>query len=193
VERLKTAWINEQCSPEILQYEADIISTLLSQIEHQQQYIDEEQSDPDLQFHTHLYEIESERVKYMMRCYLRERLFKIEKHVIFILKNEEMTQRLSPEELTYAQKYCDLLEESFGSAFLNLLPENLRSLTEQTSDLDMIPKPNLDSHVFCKVIHRVGDYQLDEEDTLLLEQDDIYLLRYRPIRPLLQSGKIQLI
>jgi len=191
--RMKDAWLNEKNSPEILQFESDLVSTLLAQIENQQQYFNETVSNQNEQFQSHLYEMEAERIKYVIRCYLRTRIAKIEKHFLYILQNEEIYSKLSEQELTYAQKYCDTVQSHLDKTVLHSLPENLRSLTEQTADFDMIPKPNLDEFVFCKVLQNIGDYQLDEVDSVRLEEDDIYLLRFRAIKPLLEAGKIRLL
>lgn len=50
-----------------------------------------------------IYLQELNRVKYLMRAYLRCRLLKIEKYVMFILDNEEEQDKLSPQELNHAQ------------------------------------------------------------------------------------------
>lgn len=46
---------------------------------------------------------EVNRVKYMMRAYLRCRLWKVEQYAMHILDNEEEQEKLSPQELYYAQ------------------------------------------------------------------------------------------
>lgn len=50
-----------------------------------------------------LYLQEVNRVKYMLRAYLRCRLLKIEKYVMHVLDNEEEQEKLSPQELHHAQ------------------------------------------------------------------------------------------
>jgi len=50
-----------------------------------------------------LYLQELNRVKYMMRAYLRCRLLKIEKFVMHVLDNQEEQEKLSPQELHHAQ------------------------------------------------------------------------------------------
>ena len=44
-------------------------------------------------------------MKYMLRAYLRCRLVKLEKYVMYILDNEEEQLKLLPQELHYAQVY----------------------------------------------------------------------------------------
>ena len=50
-----------------------------------------------------IYIQELNRVKYLLRAYLRCRLLKLEKYVMFILDNEEEQLKLLPQELHYAQ------------------------------------------------------------------------------------------
>ena len=55
-----------------------------------------------------IYVQELNRVKYMMRAYLRCRLLKIEKFVMHVLDNEEEQEKLSPQELHHAQVGHDM-------------------------------------------------------------------------------------
>ena len=50
-----------------------------------------------------IYVQELNRVKYMMRAYLRCRLLKVEKFVMHVLDNEAEQDKLSPQELHHAQ------------------------------------------------------------------------------------------
>ncbi len=53
---------------------------------------------------------ELNRVRYLMRAYLRCRLLKIEKFVMHILDNEEEQDKLSPQELQHAQVWNPAFE-----------------------------------------------------------------------------------
>lgn len=50
-----------------------------------------------------IYLQEVNRVKFLMRGYLRCRLWKVEKYVMYILDNEEEQEKLSSQELHHAQ------------------------------------------------------------------------------------------
>lgn len=50
-----------------------------------------------------IYLQELNRVRYLMRAYLRCRLLKIEKYVMHILDNEDEQDKLSSQELQHAQ------------------------------------------------------------------------------------------
>jgi hypothetical protein len=55
--------------------------------------------------------------------------------------------------------------------------------------------PNLDTHVFFRVVSDVGPYQLDNwaRDTLNLNKEDVLAGRYATIKKLLENGEIELI
>ena len=82
-------------------------------------------------FLANIYRLELERVEYILRSYLRTRLFKIEKNYKYILKNEEQEKKLSKEELLYCKKYKDLIEKHFSKSFLNFIPTRSKSLDEE--------------------------------------------------------------
>ncbi len=77
VQKLKRAWINETCAPEILPYEEDLVETIRNQLGQQEQSIADASTQENEQFMVNLYKMEVERVKYMLRCYLRVRLSKV--------------------------------------------------------------------------------------------------------------------
>ena len=147
----------------------------------------------------HIYHAELNRVRFMLRAYYRTRLFKIEKHVVHVVKEEEIFARLSTQEQEYATNYTNMVEEHFGSV-LGQLPEKytsmLQQIEEDEGDFDMVPEPSLDKHVFCRVKEDRGDFLVDPDDpenTLDLAQEDIIMIRYRFIKALLEEDTVELI
>lgn len=126
---------------------------------------------------------------------LRTRLAKLEQYHLQILKNEAMRGRLSPKELEYAKRYRKLVKGHFHDAFLRHLPSSVQSYKEMSKDVKMIPEPDLDKHVFIRVKEDIGTFELqrDPVETVSLALGDIYLLRYRPIQPLLESNQVELV
>ncbi|KAF9430116.1 GINS complex subunit [Entomortierella beljakovae] len=103
---LTQAWINERASPDILQYEQAATNEVLSKIEEQTIILDDMDSGNDtIMIISILYQTELERVKFVLRSYLRTRISKIEKFCEYILSNEDgRLDRLSAAERTHAQK-----------------------------------------------------------------------------------------
>lgn len=105
-----------------------------------------------------LVQTEMERVKFVLRSYLRTRLFKvsanalfcpdqadipqIEKFAPYILSTASIQTRLSVSELKHAENFGNLLGAQFHASVLSTLPENMRSLTE-----DMPNMPSMSA--FC--------------------------------------------
>ncbi|KAF9375057.1 GINS complex subunit [Podila verticillata] len=196
VKRLTQAWINERAAPEILKYESDCVSGLVAKCDDQQAVIDELDSGNDASIIISiLYQTELERIKFVLRSYLRTRISKIERHCQFILKDLSSRRKLSKGETSYAESYLKTTQDHYHSSFLSSLP-----LTLQVQDdvvfhrkLNMVSEPSLDEGVFCRINEDIGNFQLTEDETILMETGQIYILRYGAVRALLQRGQISLI
>jgi GINS complex subunit 4 len=195
---LQKAMLNERSAPEILPYEEQLVVDMHEAIENQQGHIDEARDkgdDIDEEFAISLYQMEIDRVKYLLVSYLRSRLAKIEKHVLHIMGSQELSSRLSEREKLYARRYMDMMESHFNDSVLNSFPAKFRALHEKKADNNMIDEPDLDSFVFCKVTTDLGELQMDErgDQRTVLEEGDVHILRYRPVRELVADGSIELI
>ncbi|EDO26653.1 predicted protein, partial [Nematostella vectensis] len=136
-----------------------------------------------------------DRIRYVLSSYLRTRLQKIEKHVVHILEQEasrdaDEPSRLSPEELQYAKEYADNMESLFKSLVLQHMPPNMQSIDRKKS----VPRPNLDSYVFFKVLEDQEQVMIDpEEQPIDLEKGAQHIMRYSAVAPLLANGSIALL
>ena len=101
----------------------------------------------------HIYHAELNRVRFLLRAYYRTRLFKIERNAVHVLKEPEVLERLSEQEREYATNYANAVEEHFGAA-LGQMPDRyasmLQQIEEEDGEWDMVPSPNLDTHVFAE-------------------------------------------
>lgn len=66
--------------------------------------IDMRPEEKDLKLKLLIVESELERVKFLIRGYLRMRLSKIDKYTLYIQQNEGLLKRLSTEEVQYMQR-----------------------------------------------------------------------------------------
>ena len=67
----------------------------------------------------------------------------------------------------------------------------LQQIEEDDAEMDMVPEPNLDKHVFCRVREDRRDVMFDPNDpdnTMDLDQGDIIMVRYRFIKGLLEDS-----
>ncbi|KAG0270029.1 GINS complex subunit [Actinomortierella ambigua] len=196
LEHLTQAWVNERAAPEILPYEQEAVQGLLDKIDQQLGVIDDlDEGNDSAIILLIIYQTELERVKYVLRGYLRARISKIERFGQYLLESNEMKSRLSPAEQTYVESYIRLTMKHFNSSFLNEFPPSLQQQDDVVFDrrISMVSKPNLSEAVFCRVVKPIGDWELDAEETVVLAPGQIYIFRYEHIRPLLLQGQVELI
>ncbi|KAG0315095.1 GINS complex subunit [Linnemannia gamsii] len=193
VAHLTQAWIDERAAPDLLQYQEQCIQRLLAKIEEQTLVIEELDPRNDTSvILSILYQTELERVKFILRSYLRTRISKIERFCAFVLQDAATRKRLSRAELHYAEKAT---RQHYQNSFLSSLPQSLQSQDADvfSRNLSMVSQPSLDEAVFCRIIDDIGDFQLDDYETVELNPGQIYIFRYRTVRTLLQHRRIQLI
>uniref|UniRef100_A0AAV1UNJ7 DNA replication complex GINS protein SLD5 n=1 Tax=Peronospora matthiolae TaxID=2874970 RepID=A0AAV1UNJ7_9STRA len=195
VVRMRTLWVNELHAPEILQYSDEMVSEMLEQIRNQQEYVDSMNEDRDQLTEqkclvNKLYQMEIDRLRYMVSSYLRTRLRKIEKFAFHLLEDDELMQRLSVKERSFAQQFMMLYESHVNDLALSKLDEESRSLSAE----GMVLKPNLDGFVFCQG-KDAGGVQCDDKGASFVQvaSSDRYVLRYRSVQAHVESGAIELI
>lgn len=194
VQNLRQCWINERCCPELLFYEDVIVNRVKELLEEQQELVLNAKDSRREELLATVTQMELDRVQFMLTAYLRTRISKIERYVVHILTDPEIRERVSDAEREYASKFLDILERNFNSSFLDNIPDKFRGLTENESSTGMIPKPNLEAHVFIKVKDDVGIYRInDDNDEVELFKDDILAASYQPFKELLMQDKIDLI
>lgn len=133
----------------------------------------------------------------MLRSYLRSRLLKVERYVMHCLDSAAARSRLSPLEDAYAESYLRLCAGHLAATVTSKLPEAFGSAFRQASahaGNDMVPAPDLGSHVFARVLRDLGQVQVYEDGGMHeLNAGDLYIMRYNMLRPLLEDGAVQLI
>jgi hypothetical protein len=68
-----------------------------------------------------------------------------------------------------------------------------RSRTHPHSHSHTVSRPDLDEAVFCVVREDIGEYQLEDNETIHMEVGNIYILRYRAIQTLLADKRVELV
>ncbi|KAJ2049285.1 GINS complex subunit [Coemansia sp. S16] len=187
---LMRSWVNERSSPEILEYEGATIENLMELVDFQTQKMATQQAAL-----ANILKMDVDRVKYLVRSYLRTRLSKIEEHARHYIKETMYRERLSQNELEYAKGYVELDERHVRRSFLDQLPPHLRGLEDVTAEgLEMVSKPDLDAAAFCRVRATVGEFQFEpSEAPIVMRRNNIFITRYSIIRNLLEDGKVELI
>ncbi|XP_008791696.2 DNA replication complex GINS protein SLD5 [Phoenix dactylifera] len=197
VELLKRAWRNEKAAPEILQFEAALVLRAREQIQLLEETLEEFTENGVDDLVVSLYQMDLDRTLFLLRSYLRIRLQKIEKYMIHISKTN-LWNRLSEQEQRFAKRCTDIMEKHLEQSVLSRLPYGYQSILKQSissEEDDMVPEPQLDTFVFCKTKSAVGAFQLDDtgDEIVDLVADDLYVLRYKSIKGLVEGGRIDLV
>ncbi|KAL6618842.1 hypothetical protein ACP70R_033981 [Stipagrostis hirtigluma subsp. patula] len=205
VELLKRAWRNEKAAPEILRFDSPLVSRVREQIQLLEETLDDFADSGVDDLVVSLYQMDLDRTLFLLRSYLRLRLQKqIEKYMMHISRSEGLLSRLSQQEQRFAKSCTEIMEKHLEQSVLSKLPYGYDSVTRQSlssteDDMDCyacsFPEPQLDTFVFCKTKSDVGAFQLDDigEEVVDLVADDLYVLRYKSIKGLVEGGRIDLI
>jgi GINS complex subunit 4 len=106
--------------------------------------------------------MEAERIKYMLKSYLRTRLFKIERYILCIVEKDQ-TALLSDGEIQYAWSLYEGKKNLFSQQFLNKIPSGLNPFETESQTLEdrMITKPNENEFVFVRFLKDYEQYALN--------------------------------
>ena len=96
--------------------------------------------------------MEVERVKYLLKSYLRSRIVKIEKHLLFIVEKDKASL-LSQSEMEYAWTIYESRKNHFKSEFFDKISKKLNMLDDGVDVPDsIITKPNDKQFVFVRFL-----------------------------------------
>lgn len=191
VQLMEEAWLNEKFSPEILPHKTEMVEILLGQIA----YIEENLKKlKTTDFKKTLYQMESDRLKFVITSYLRYRIEKIETYSTYILEQEKQRSEkqeemyLSQNELTFAQEYEQSLRQHFDSV-MSFCPE-----MTPTAAIE----PNMHSMVFLKSKGDVegvviNDRTDDDSEYIDLTSGSQVLVNYSSVANLVKNGGVHLI
>ncbi|PIK56588.1 putative DNA replication complex GINS protein SLD5 [Apostichopus japonicus] len=196
--KLEEAWLNEKFAPDLLESKSDLVDCMLEQINQMEENL-RKCKKGDMRILIHRMEID--RIRFIISSYLRRRLEKIEMFHQEILHRDSLRKEddpllLSEEELRFAKDYADGVQSHFKSLVLTHLPQNFQKLDREKT----APKPDVDSYVFLKA-NRDQDQvliepELDDDpsaEVVDLVKDSQYIMRFRPLAPLVADGTVSLI
>merc|ERR1719223_74413 len=150
-----TKWRNEKYAPELLPYETTLVENIHDLLDfvttsfREDAGIDADTPEPtDLTYR--LRRIDYERVKYLLRDYLRIRIWKLCQYPQHYLESAASVY-LSDAERLYLRDYWDNKHSFLESRVLSQLPTSKKAL-----EPNMIRRPALDKHVFVRVVRDVG-------------------------------------
>ncbi|KAF9555942.1 Sld5-domain-containing protein [Agrocybe pediades] len=198
LEQLTRHWMNERHAPDILPAQEELLTSLLDHLRRQSDAVQLLREDPSTSEDEHirimLVQTEVERVKFIVRSYVRTRLFKIEKYARFITTNAEIQTRLTAAELDHASRHAKLTDQHFYLSVLQGLPEKQSHLDDSPLFVPpMISEPDKTRPVFVHALQRCPRIRLPDGATLDMEKGHISLMPYAVVEQLVARGEVELI
>lgn len=206
---LQTLWKNEKFSSDLLPYKEQIISQIINIIESREKEINTNPKKLDKET-LDIMELDLQRIKFIIKDYLRIRLFKIEKYLYYIIKNE-LLNLLSQNEIKFASDLIHMKANYFNDALIRIHPavnnfhsfkDKFKNMKEKIAGLtdNMIVAPKRHSYVIAESITRenivlnmkdiYNDY---DKDFIVLEKGDAAVVPYDLIKEYINNNKVQLI
>ncbi|CDO75940.1 hypothetical protein BN946_scf184873.g29 [Trametes cinnabarina] len=191
-------WMNERHAPDILPGQEMLLGRLLDHIRKQTSDVELLRADPDSSEEEHfrimLVQTEVERVKFVIRSYVRTRLHKIEKYAKFISVNPEIHEKLSKAELDHARRYARLVDYHFNQSVLQSLPEQQRSAEENVPFMPpMTAEPDKLRPVFAHALQDCPPMRLPDGTMSEMQKGQIVLVPYYVVEHLLLRGEVELV
>ncbi|KAI0300688.1 GINS complex Sld5 component [Multifurca ochricompacta] len=201
LQQLVRHWLNERHAPDILPVQAEVLGALLDHIRRQTDTVQALRGDPDTSEAEHarimLVQTEVERVKFVVRSYIRTRLYKalqIEKFARYIVATSEVQEKLSQAELDHARRFAQLTENHFQASVLQSLPPHQQGLEDNTPFTPpMISGPDKSRAVFVHARDECPPVRLPDGTTMQMQKGQIVLTPYAVVEQLLAMGSVELI
>ncbi len=201
---LQRTWMNERAAPELLPAPAYLLESVLELLE-----VQSSRPTASLSIVDCIYQMDAERIKFMLRSWLRCRLAKIERNwaAYWPEYTDEFTAqsfraRLMPNEADYLNTLSQSIMESLKEGCLARLPMATSGLIDPemvaAGDTPVALPPALNSHVICRVradLAGGGEIVLDPvtRATAVLQSNDTFVLQYEVIKDFLATGEVELI
>jgi len=198
LEQLMRHWTNERHAPDILPAQEELLANLLDHLRRQSETVQLLRGDASTSEEEHirimLAQTEVERVKFIVRSYVRTRLFKIEKYARFITTNADVQRRLTAAEREHASRQAHMIDRYLFTSVLQSLPPAQAHLDDTPVFVpSMITEPDKTRPVFVHALQRCLPIRLPDGTALEMEKGHISLVPYSVVEQLVAKGEAELV
>lgn len=194
---LKKALLNERMAPEILQYKEDLVERVKAKLQRQEGELQAMEADKEYDLVRQVLSYERDRVRFLLKAYLRARLEKVEAYAGALLDSAALRERLSRGERQYASNFFVALGRHLKDSVLNAMPPHYQSLVkryEAEAEKTLLDKPDTNTYVFCEILTQCGNVPDGPDNvTAELRRGDIMVARYRTVAQLVAAGQVCLL
>lgn len=173
----------EKMAPELLPYQHSLVETISKQITQKDRSIQHRAQNPsknisDERFYLNIERMEVERVKYMLKSYLRSRIIKIEKNLLYIIEKDKASL-LSQAEMEYSWQLYEAKKDHYKKEFFGNISNKLNMMADGTDIPDnMITQPNLQNFIFVRFLNSYQKYTIMGHIDIEIKEDNVYFLPY---------------
>jgi GINS complex subunit 4 len=189
ISQLQKIWSNEKFSKSLLKYEDEFVSELIELIEKREKEIEKmlnhrsgsSTRDATIKEDAEILELDLDRTKFLLKDYLRIRLFKIEKFLYYIIKND-LSSLLSKNEFDFAFELFKNKRNYFNENFNKKIHESFNDFVPNNIKDEIVVAPHNNSYIFCRsnTNERVFIYMKDiwneSGEDITIETDEVYCL-----------------
>ncbi|KAG5360474.1 DNA replication complex GINS protein [Yarrowia sp. B02] len=194
---LTKAWVTERMSPTLLPTKETLLFRILRRVQMQIEVIEEKSidmsPDTDVKLELLIVETELERIKYLIRSYLRVRLLKIDNAMEYYQSSPLDRMNMSQTERMYLTRHYALLKNLYAHQFMNTFPESLKQMNDSSGSVSMVQEPNMDHPVFVRVVKDTGRKIIIGNDSVKLRKGSIVVIKYSIILKYVESGDVEFI
>lgn len=174
--------ILEKLAPDILPYDASLVDRTVARLREQIDTVEQDELTTGLL--SIILQSDIERVRYLLRSYMRTRLWKIDTYAQSLLAEPAQQGRLSPLERQYLFKHAALLGRHLEAAALDSMPSasSMKRLNDKAAaGISMVDEPDLTRAVFA-VAHRAVTYRVGNRESFNARAGQIVLAPYESLR-----------
>ncbi|TEB26489.1 GINS complex, Sld5 component [Coprinellus micaceus] len=198
LQQMMRHWVNERHAPDILPAQEGLMMGLLDHLRRQTRSVQVLRDDPTSSesehIRIHLVQTEIERVRFVIRSYVRTRLYKIEKYARYITSNAEIQTRLTASERDYASKHARLTDQHLYLSVLQSLPPAQAHLDDTAVfSPSMVTVPDKTRPIFVHALQDCPPVRLPDGATLEMKKGHISLTPYHVVEQLLERGEVELV